>query len=253
MSAGRRTGVPGFAFALLFVAALAAVWLGSAELPWAARAMMSVLVVILPALLLGQATLEQGQLEELSRPGAYVTSIVAIWVLALLSWMAGAVSGFGWAGMGIRPVPLAPALAWIGAVTLFGLAVLAAGRLLGPPESPLVRWLMPRSTLEQALFLAVSLSAGIGEEFTFRGFLLPALGRASGSLWLAIILSSVAFGMMHSYQRLRGVVRATGFGIILAAPLLSTRSLIPGMIAHAMFDILAGLVLADWLIDPRQH
>ena len=38
--------------------------------------------------------------------------------------------------------------------------------------------------------------------------LIPALEVASGSTWLALLVSSVAFGMVHSYQGVAGVMRA---------------------------------------------
>ena len=108
--------------------------------------------------------------------------------------------------------------------------------------------LLPRTHAQRAVFVLLSVSAGVGEELAFRGFLIPALETASGSTRLAVIVSSVAFGMLHSYQRSDGVIRASALGVVMAAPLLATGSLFPSMAAHALYDLVVGLLLADWLV-----
>jgi membrane protease YdiL (CAAX protease family) len=65
---------------------------------------------------------------------------------------------------------------------------------------------------------------------------------------MAVLVSSAAFGMMHSYQRASGALRAGALGALLAAPFLLTGSIYPSMAAHAAYDIVAGLLLADWLV-----
>ncbi len=64
---------------------------------------------------------------------------------------------------------------------------------------------------------------------------------------VAVWVSVAAFAVTHTYQGVLGVVRVAILGLILTAPFLITGSVYPSMIAHATLDLLAGLVLADWL------
>jgi len=242
-------------------AAMALVWIGANELAWPARILTVGLVAALPALLLGQSRIAAEEAAAIPRRAIYVSSIVAIWTIALLCAMAAVLSGWPAGMLSLRPVGLELGLVWTGGVALLGLAVIASARLLRLPESPLVERLIPRDNGERALFVIVSLSAGIGEELAFRGFLLPALQLATGSTGLAVAISSAAFGMLHSYQQPHGVLRATALGAALAAPVLATGSLLPAIAAHALIDLVAGLWLADWLLardnasgrPPRDH
>jgi membrane protease YdiL (CAAX protease family) len=56
----------------------------------------------------------------------------------------------------------------------------------------------------------------------------------------------VAFGISHAYQGRKGATRATIAGAVMAAMVLTSGSLIPAMIAHALIDIGGGTV-GYWL------
>src|SRR5215510_3396646 len=66
--------------------------------------------------------------------------------------------------------------------------------------------LFPRSNAELALFVVLSLTAGICEEFLFRGFVMAVLIRAGLATWLVVLLSSAMFGLAHAYQGKGGSV-----------------------------------------------
>ncbi len=82
--------------------------------------------------------------------------------------------------------------------------------------------------------IAVSISAGIGEELAFRGVLQPRLG---------ILLSNLLFTTIHAYQyHLDGLLVVFLLGLMLA--LLRRRgSILPSIIAHSAYDLVL-LVLA---------
>lgn len=243
--------------AAVLVAAVAA-WLGASELPAAARLLTVALVALLPALLLGQSAIDEDEASTLPTIGVYVSSMIMILGIGAASLWAGLSSGMRPADLGLRAVNPAAGLLWTGALVVGALALMAAWRSFGGREAPLLERLLPRTTAERSVFVLLSLSAGIGEEIAFRGFLIPALETASGSRALAVVVSSLAFGMLHSYQRTGGVIRASTLGALLAIPLLVTGSLIPSIVAHALVDLIAGLLLADWLLrspddgTPRQ-
>jgi len=232
--------------------AAAAAWLGAAELAEPARVVTVVLVALLPALLLVQARVSAGQLgDDASVLPVYFSSMVLIWAIGALSLWAGWASGITPATMGLIVPDAVAAIAWIGVIVLAALGIALLGRRLGWRESPMLEWLLPVSGRERAVFVLLSISAGVGEEMAYRGFLIPALTEASGSRALAVVVSSLAFGMMHSYQQTTGALRATVLGALLAVPLLTTGSVVPSMAAHALFDVVAGLLLADWLAPGR--
>lgn len=225
-----------------------AVWIGTAPLPWSARALAVTMLVVLPVLLLGQGRIDEGEAATLPVVPAYLSSIATIALLALLAVAAARASGIDSRTIGLVGTTPIAALAWTGAVTIASLASMLLARALRVRESPLLRRLIPRTNREKILFVALSLAAGVGEEIAFRGFLLAALEIATGSVAVAVALSSIAFGMLHSYQHVAGVVRATVLGALLAVPVVMTGSLVPAMAAHALIDLVAGLLLADWLL-----
>lgn len=101
--------------------------------------------------------------------------------------------------------------------------------------------------------LAIALCAGITEEVTFRGLLLPAImTRFSGysGMWSAVILSSLLFGGLHMLNLTRQSFTATALqglnaffmGLFLAALYLRTRSLIFPMLIHGLNDFASTVV-----------
>ncbi len=85
-----------------------------------------------------------------------------------------------------------------------------------------------------ALFVAVVLH----EELWFRGLLLPYLRKVTGRWWLAVLISSGVFGLLHIPQGILGVVQVGGLGVVLSLLFIRTRSLLAVMIAHFLFNFL---------------
>ena len=95
------------------------------------------------------------------------------------------------------------------------------------------------------MFKPLSVTAGICEEFLYRGFIMWALAYYVG-LPAAVVLQAMIFSLGHIYQGndARSVARAllkTGAaGLILGAIAVASASLIPGMIVHALVDLSSG-------------
>ncbi len=79
--------------------------------------------------------------------------------------------------------------------------------------------------------------APIFEELAFRGLLFPTL-RLRLPAWPAALLSAAIFGIAHGYG-LQGFAAVTWSGMIWALGYQRTRSLLPGMLAHAGSNLLA--------------
>lgn len=237
----------GRALGLLTVVVTIGIWLSLHRLEWPARALTTFLLGPLPALMLVQARLLDQLPTDTEREGVYFSSAASVWALAALAMLAARHSGLDRVDLRIMPVSAGTLLGAAGLTTLAGLAVMAAGRALKLPESSLVDYLIPRSSPEKIAFTGLSVSAGIAEELVFRSFLIAVLWQASGSLVVAVALSVAVFAVTHAYQGLLGTLRVALLGIILTVPFLLTGSVYPSMLAHAVLDIMAGLVLAEWL------
>lgn len=226
----------------------AVIWVLLDGLEWPARAFTATLLGPLPALLLLQARVTDRIPDEAERSAVYVSSAVTVWILAAIAMLAARFSGFSRPDLRLVELPAATLLGAAGLTVVAGVAVMSLGKLFRVSEGELVDFLMPRDTNERIAFTGLSLSAGIAEELVFRSFLIGALAAATGSLTLAVAVSIGVFAISHAYQGVFGVVRVALLGLVITIPFLVTGSVYPSMIAHAALDLLAGLVLADWLL-----
>jgi membrane protease YdiL (CAAX protease family) len=189
-----------------------------------------------------------GELTEVPRRAAYVSSIVSLWILALVTLVIARLSTFEPHTIGFFTASPGPVALWTVALTAAGVAVLFLFRAAGVREAPVLQELLPQTPSDRMLFALLSVSAGFCEEIAFRGFLLYALDFATGSAVLALLLSSGAFAVVHAYQQPLGVLRAGLLGALLAAPLLLGQPLYAPILAHAAIDLLSGLWLARYLL-----
>src|SRR5262249_39037875 len=102
--------------------------------------------------------------------------------------------------------------------------------------------LLPNGAAESALWVLLSISAGICEEFVFRGYLQRQLTAFTGHPSIGLLLQSAVFGIAHGYQGLRASLVVALYGALFTALALWRKSLRPGMMAHAWTDIAGGLL-----------
>ena len=127
------------------------------------------------------------------------------------------------------------------------------GRHAEPPGHATLA-LLPRTSGERRLFTVVGVTAGVCEEWLYRGFFLAVVvGRwpvgcrpASSSL-----IAAVAFGLAHAYQGVAGVVTTGVLGGVMAAVYLQTGSLLLPVLLHAVIDLRFLLVPARVLPAGR--
>jgi hypothetical protein len=98
---------------------------------------------------------------------------------------------------------------------------------------------MPRSAHETALWVLLALSAGLCEEFIYRGYLLRQFRSWTGSTPFSIVLQAVLFGFAHAAMPWQMAVTAACYGVLLGSLAAWQKSLVPGMFLHAGFDLLA--------------
>ena len=115
------------------------------------------------------------------------------------------------------------------------------GRLLGAGDQAGAQPLLVRRAEEIPLWILLSLSAGIVEEFVFRGYLQRQLGILLGSRWAGLLAQALLFGVSHGYQGGVQMLKISLLGLLFGLAALLRRSLVPGMAAHAAADVIGGL------------
>jgi membrane protease YdiL (CAAX protease family) len=99
--------------------------------------------------------------------------------------------------------------------------------------------LLPRSATERRLFAVVGVTAGVCEEWLYRGFLLAVVAALAPGLptgWL-VAVGALAFGLAHAYQGVGGVLLTGVLGGVFAALYLQTGSLLLPVLLHAAVDL----------------
>jgi uncharacterized protein len=104
--------------------------------------------------------------------------------------------------------------------------------------------IMPHTAEDLRWFSAVSVTAGICEEFLYRAYLLWYLGHWLGPL-AAVIVASVIFGAGHFYQGPPGMARTGVVGAIMAGIYRLSGSIFPGMLLHVLIDLYSGRMVYE--------
>jgi membrane protease YdiL (CAAX protease family) len=111
--------------------------------------------------------------------------------------------------------------------------------------------ILPQSSVELLPYLALAITAGLCEEFLYRGFAMAVLLHLGLQTWVAVLISSVLFGLAHSYQGRGGIVMTLLIGLILGASRIAYDSLVPAIFWHSAVDIVAGTAGPRYL-TPRK-
>ena len=112
---------------------------------------------------------------------------------------------------------------------------------LGGVESN-TAFLLPEGLTESALWVCVSIAAGVSEEIVFRGYLQRQLTAVTGSAAAAVLLQALIFGISHGYQGLKSMAITGAYGLVLGLVAWYRGNVRAGMLAHAVTDIVGGLV-----------
>ena len=221
-------------------------------MPWDFWLIFFVLGVVLPWR--GQLRLKNmmaiPQMGTKERLGLYFSTITFQWVAVVLTaWRA-------WArGLTLEELGLVVHgrgriffAAIVGAATLGGLQWLnlrRMGRSSGKARNfmqALAERILPQTRGELIPYFALAVTAGLCEEFLYRGFAMAALTRAGLPAWGVVLLSSALFGMAHLYQGRRGLVSTLTIGLLFSTIRAWTGSLLPCVVAHFVADITVGML-----------
>jgi membrane protease YdiL (CAAX protease family) len=204
-----------------------------------------------------------------ARRSFYRRLLVLEWGLALLAvvvWLfasdvTAAQVGLRWPQQWPGPFTALACLALL-VLVVISTRTLRSGALAGPrapvrpgearhaePPGHATVALLPRTSLERRLFAVVGVTAGVCEEWLYRGFFLAVVAAAAPGLGagLLVVVAAAAFGVAHAYQGLTGVVSTGVLGGVLAAVYLQSGSLLLPVLLHAAIDLRFLLVPASAL------
>lgn len=217
--------------------------------------LIGMLIVLIVALPITAALLRRRMLAAGAGPRTklwrYARTILILWSLTALALYALRLRGMSADDVGLH-APHFFAQYFAGLIFIAFLALVGSGRRrrLDPQYERGVRAVLPSSAAEWSLFVPLAVSAGICEEFLYRGYALWVIAALSGDVWAGVAVSSLAFGLGHAYQGRAGIIGASISGVVYSAIFLYTGSLLPGMLAHGLQDLVGAAYLGSVL---RRH
>jgi uncharacterized protein len=233
------------------------------QMPWDFALIFAVLLIVIPWR--GRARLRQLLLREglgsREKITLYATTILFQWILAsVVAWRALA-RGLTPAELGLARMGAAKTLlpTVLGAAVLGGLHWLnirRAGKEGAAPEllRALATRILPHSSLEMLPYFALALTAGVCEEFLYRGFGMAALLHVGLPAWLVVLLTSLLFGLAHIYQGRGGALGTSFLGIVFGGFRLSLGSIVPLAVWHATIDVVAAIAGKKYFLrSPEQQ
>ena len=119
------------------------------------------------------------------------------------------------------------------------------------PLQAIAERILPQSAIEQLPYFALAITAGLCEEFLYRGFAMAVLTQAGLRTALVVLVSSALFGLAHSYQGRGGMMMTLIVGIVLGLSRIAYNSLVPAVIWHTAVDVVAGTAGPRYLRRPN--
>ena len=182
------------------------------------------------------------------RAASYVVTIACEWLLfGLAAWgirMRGvsisSVIGGRWSTpkLFLRDLGIGALFLVVSNVTLAGLsAVLRPG-----PNANIAR-MLPHGRIEIVLWIFLSLSAGICEEFVTRGYLQQQLGGLLKNATAGLVAQGIIFGAAHAYQGPKLMFTIAVLGCMMGWLAQWRQSIRPGMLSHFLQDAVGGIIL----------
>jgi membrane protease YdiL (CAAX protease family) len=178
----------------------------------------------------------------------------AILLMIFLIWVGLRLRGQNWSHFGLtfsRPtgrrviqVILQSLVVLVAAVVAFVIGAIVMVNIVGRPEgADMSSYAFLQGNLPMLCLMLAStyVTASFGEEFIYRGFLInriAELGSGSKAAWrLAVVISSIVFGLIHFHWGPAGMVQTGFMGLALGVSyLVVKRNLWVTILAHGYMD-----------------
>ncbi|MGB6386692.1 MAG: CPBP family intramembrane glutamic endopeptidase [Terriglobales bacterium] len=211
----------------------------------------TLLVLALQALIAYRGKIHADQMRAIVNPnriGAYEHSMFFEWFILALVIVGVTLHGSSlFVVLGERWRSFRQVLRDVGIAISFLIVSIVAGSIMPPylhggAGDKAAQFLLPRGGVEMALWAVLSISAGICEEAVYRGYLQRQFTALTKSVPAGIILSAMAFGGAHSYLGLGPALRIGLLGAMCGILAYWCGTVRPGMIAHALQDMLGAII-----------
>ncbi len=227
-------------------------------IPWDFVLILAALGILIPwrGTIRIKQFLKRPELSTADRLSLYGSTIAFQWIIvALVAWRAYSRS------MDLGELGLAVSDPWRTTGIAVGLTLLLCAiqfaslrRVVQMPASErgpvfqITEKIMPHSLTEILVFTALACTAGLSEEFLYRGFVFAVFVRMFANSALAVsaaaVMSSLWFAVAHLYQGQRGIITTFVVGMIFCAARIFGRSLFPPIAAHIGVDLVAGIYVS---------
>lgn len=133
----------------------------------------------------------------------------------------------------------------LGAAVLLGVLVLSELQLRSSTAEERrelwLRQIVPERNADQIVWAVSSSIAGAAEEIIFRGTLFALLVAVTGSAMIAAAISATAFALAHYRQGWKNMGFVAAIALLFQWLVISTASLVPAMVVHAVYNIARGV------------
>lgn len=180
----------------------------------------------------------------LSREAVWASTAVSLLILLALAVLVGLSFGYDFLA---RPALDGRVLAaTVGAFVacLLLRQVVRASRSDEERRRLMVYVIAPRTPREYALWALACVLAGVAEETAYRGVGMATLWYALGNPWVSALILAAAFAAAHAAQGWKSGLAVFGIALVMHALVQFTGSLLPAMLVHATYDLVAGASIA---------
>lgn len=104
----------------------------------------------------------------------------------------------------------------------------------------------PKTTAQRIFFILTVFTAGVCEEIVYRGYAITQLRGVGVNRWLAVILAGMVFVFMHGLNSVASIYQFLfyfAFSILFGGLFLWRKSLIPNIVIHILFDLMAMMAI----------
>jgi membrane protease YdiL (CAAX protease family) len=189
-----------------------------------------------------------------ARRRLWVGWIVMLWALVAVGTALWIAHARAWSALGFS-VPQGWRL-WTSLVLVLGFAALQAAtiakvsRIKGPKPKLRAQFgdlakILPHNSVELCWFIPAAVTAGVCEEWLFRGYLIWAFEPYLG-WWAGALLSWAFFTAAHAYQGKSGTKQSGIVAAIMTLIVAVTGSLLPVIALHVAIDVTSGIM--GWLV-----
>jgi membrane protease YdiL (CAAX protease family) len=204
--------------------------------------------------------LEKASTSSHERISLYGSTMLMQWAVTAFAFWRARVRGISAGDLGLGGDEFsAVVLAALGGGLLFGVLhwrnLRRIARAAGPSAErmhSIGRHILPQSSVELIPYCGLAITAGVCEEFLYRGFGYAALTRVGLPIWLVVVGTSILFGLAHLYQGRGGVLGTAILGLLLACSRAVLGSLVPSIVWHSVIDLVAGIAGPRYLLRAAE-